>query len=227
MNKIAIIGTATTSIEMADRLDDSWIIYSCNGAFNQIKRTDLHFELHDIDYLKRLQPPAVPEYFEFLKAGGDKVMLNKAYKEFPDALIYPLKKILGYFGSPYFNNTIALMLAHALYNHDNISDISLIGVDMAGDGEYAGQRSCCEFYLGYARARGIRIHLPPMCPLLKTTHIYGFETPPAYVVSSKQKQKKLIQVRDEAEEAFELAKRNLHHVNGMIDFNDNMIRTFG
>lgn len=191
MKKIAIVGTASTSLHTASNLDDSWTIYSCNGATEQLKRFDKHFELHGMDYLKGLPNPPSPDYFKMMATAGDKVVLNNVYKEFPDSENYPLEAIIDFVGKAYFNNTIAYMIAYALYKNPDLTDLALIGVDMAGDGEYVHQRPCCEFYLGFARARGVVIHIPDICQITKATHLYGFEEMPAYVISSRHKQKEL------------------------------------
>jgi hypothetical protein len=60
-------------------------------------------------------------------------------------------------------------------------EINLSGVDMAQDGivvqtaEYRAQRPSCEFFLGIASGRGIKVVLPPGSDLLIADHLYGFE----------------------------------------------------
>ncbi len=187
--KIVITGTATTTIDLAnDAQFKDWQIYSCNGAFHYLNRFDVHFELHDINYLKNHVKPD-DSYFQFLHDCGDRLILSKAHPDFPLAKIYPLQEVVNFYNIPaYFNNTIAYMTAYALYMHDKIiTDLALIGVDMASDSEYAHQRPCCEFYIGYAKGQGVNLHMPDTCPLLKSSYLYGFDPFPPYVLSSKQK----------------------------------------
>lgn len=215
--KIAIVGTASTSLHLADNLDKDWLIYSCNGASEHIKRYDLHFELHSIKYLRQIDNPPPESYFDMLKNGGKKIMLNAAYDDFPLCQVYPIEEVVEYFDTKYFNNTISYMIAYALYKHPTMTELALIGVDMAGDGEYAHQRPCCEFYLGYARARGVQIHIPDVCPLVKSSHLYGFESLPAYVVSSRQKRKQLEQELILAAENKRNADAHFNYKNGCLE----------
>ncbi len=88
----------------------------------------------------------------------------------------------------YFTNTISYMIALAI--HDGFEEIGIYGVDMAtsqgGIGnEYAAQRPSCEYYIGVAQGRGIKITIPDEADLLKTRFIYGFEMMKDLAFSSK------------------------------------------
>jgi hypothetical protein len=41
--------------------------------------------------------------------------------------------------------------------------------------EYGTQRPSCEYFVGVAQGRGIKVHLPPECELLKTDFLYGYD----------------------------------------------------
>ena len=45
---------------------------------------------------------------------------------------------------------------------------------MATGEEYAGQRPCCEYLIGWARGSGIRVTIPPQSNLLKSAGLYGY-----------------------------------------------------
>ncbi len=214
MSKVAVCGTSTTSLYLANTFKEDWQIYSCNAAFHHLDRIDLHFELHDIDYLRNEVKPD-PSYFQFLKDIGPKAILNRKYDEFPMAQVYPLQDICDFVGAQYFNNTIAYMIAYSMWANRDLTNLALIGVDMAGDSEYAHQRPCCEFYLGMAKGKGIELHIPAGCPLLNSSHLYGFEKLPAFVVSSRQKLQDLKAIEKNAEDAKILADKNYHYTRGM------------
>ena len=55
-------------------------------------------------------------------------------------------------------------------------EISLWGIDLIVGTEYDWQKSCVEFLLGLAQARGITLRLPPKCALLRQRWRYGFQT---------------------------------------------------
>ncbi len=82
------------------------------------------------------------------------------------------KKIVDYFGSDYFTDTITYMIAYALYTHTVLAKnedgvirpeltqplkLLLFGVDMATKIEYACSKGGIEFWLGQARAMGAEI----------------------------------------------------------------------
>jgi len=46
---------------------------------------------------------------------------------------------------------------------------------MATYTEYATQRASCEYYIGVAIGKGIKVFIPPQADLLKTKFRYGFE----------------------------------------------------
>ncbi|MCR4375686.1 MAG: hypothetical protein NUW22_12635 [Acidobacteria bacterium] len=56
--------------------------------------------------------------------------------------------------------------------------IGIFGIDLIVGTEYDFQKSCVEFYLGQADARGIRIVIPPQSALLKQRWRYGWQREP-------------------------------------------------
>ena len=95
-----------------------------------------------------------------------------------NATPYPIERILTAFQPGYFTNTISWLLALAIAMQ--FEEIHLYGVDMAQDhvlqNEYSHQRPSCEWLIGLAQGRGIRVVLPPGSDLLKASHLYGFDT---------------------------------------------------
>lgn len=75
---------------------------------------------------------------------------------------YPIEDITSEFRD-YFTSSIDYMLALAIYI--GADEIGLYGVDNCK--EYANQRPNTEYWLGVAEGRGIRVHMPEQCPLLK------------------------------------------------------------
>lgn len=225
MTKVVICGTATTSLHLANTFAPEWKILSCNGAYQHLNRLDMHFELHDIDYLKNEVKPD-PTYFDFLLDIRDKAVLNNTNFEFPDARAYPLQEICNFVGANYFNNTIAYIIAYAMWFYPDLTDLALIGVDMSGEGEYVHQRPNCEFYLGMAKGKGIKVHIPEGCPLLNSSHLYGFEKLPAFMVSSRQKLKELKNLEIAAEEKKRLADKDYYYTKGMKELLEIIIKRY-
>jgi len=87
---------------------------------------------------------------------------------------FPKHELLEEFGS-YWGSQVAWMLGMAIY--EGFEEIHLYGIHMACDDEWVMQKDGCEYYIGLARGRGIKVFIPPVCELLKTPFLYGFEDP--------------------------------------------------
>lgn len=218
VKKIAIVGTSESSVKLSDCLDDSWEVWGCNGAYQLISGVDKHFELHPIPYLKDLG--IIPEYLEYMEFMGSNLIINGKYPELPNAVSYPIEEIVKHFKIKYFNNTISYMVAYALYTNPDLEDLALLGVDMAADTEYAHQRPCTEFFLGYAHSKGIRITIPDVCPLLKATHLYAFEKAPGYVQAIRKRNAELASLKAKYDKERENALINQAYAKGLHDENN-------
>ena len=58
-------------------------------------------------------------------------------------------------------------------------EIGIFGIDLIVGTEYDFQKSCVEYLLGLANARGIVVRIPPQCALLRQRWRYGYEVEPA------------------------------------------------
>jgi hypothetical protein len=76
----------------------------------------------------------------------------------------------------YIASSPSMILAHMIL--EGFTEISIYGIHLATQAEYLKQRPNFEWLLGKAEAMGISIVLPPECPLLKHTHVYGYEAEP-------------------------------------------------
>lgn len=193
--KIAIIGKAPSSVNLAPYDDASWEVWILNtlGSNKEVPRWDRQFELHD---LKLTQTPAHGNYYDWLTKQERPVFLrDEPPAEFRNGVRFPLDRILNHFklltGSNYLTNSVSMEMALAIYEHETgpvpVSDLGLWGVDMAQHGfaqgghngpftsEYARQRPSVEFWCGVAAGKGIRLHIPPQSDLLKCACIYGYQ----------------------------------------------------
>jgi len=97
--------------------------------------------------------------------------------EIPMSIRFPREQIMTYFPRSYWTNTISWELALAIM--EGFEEIHIYGVDMAQDdllcNEYSAQRPSCEYYIGYAEGRGIRVYLPEESDLLKAMFVYPFD----------------------------------------------------
>lgn len=147
-DKIAILGSAPSSVALAPFDDPSWAIWGCSPATFVTcapKRSDVWFELH------RWQPsepgksgaPGTkpwfsPEFAQFLANHKGPVFMSERHESIPPSLRYPFEEIIAKYGPYFFTSSIALMLAMAIEQKPKV--IGLWGVDMAATEEYAYQR---------------------------------------------------------------------------------------
>lgn len=217
--KIALVGTSVTSRAKAPYEDSSWQIWSTARNYDMGKRYDRWFELHGIEYLKNLR--VEPEHLKFLESAGNKLILREPYPDYPDAILYPKDEVLEYFRAAnprlgkYFTSSIAWMLGMAIMQGPE--EIGIWGVDMALDEEYGHQRCCCEALLGFAIGKGIKISLPDETPLLRSTHLYGFESPPPMAQMLLDRVEEAEKDREIARAELKNAAANINHRQGMID----------
>ena len=180
-NRVSIVGFADGHRDLAPWADDDMEYWGINRlhAVLKDKPWTRWFELHSLeDFYKDDQ-----EHQQWLKQANLPVYvrpqdLEQANEWQWQAHPYPIERILSGFEPGYFTNTISWLLAMAIAM--GFEEIQLYGVDMAQDSllqaEYSQQRPSCEWLIGLAQGRGIRVVLPPGSDLLKTSHLYGFDT---------------------------------------------------
>lgn len=78
---------------------------------------------------------------------------------------YPLKRIIKKFGCDYFTCTMCYMIAYAI--DKGYTKIRLYGVDMMTKDEFKYERGGVEYWIGYARGKGIEVEIPPDSLLCK------------------------------------------------------------
>lgn len=193
--KLAMIGKAPSSLALAPYKDETWEVWILNtlGHLNEVPRWDRQFELHDLELTKAKE---YGDYYQWLERQTRPVFLRDTPPaSFKHGIRYPLGEIQQHFahlaGRNYLTNTVSLMVALALYEHDHglpVGEIGLWGVDMAqhalrGAGhvgwftsEYARQRPSVEYWLGVADGRGIKVTIPQQSDILKAACIYGYHT---------------------------------------------------
>ena len=206
--KIAIVGTSN-SAKFAPFKSD-WEIWSIGRNHAWIPHYDKWFELHTFDHLVRSKTQKI--YFDHLVTCGNKLHLIEPNPKCPDAQIFPKAHYINKYGK-YFTSSIAWMIIHAI--EQNPTDIGIWGVDMKGDGEYAHQRPCCEFWLGRALEKGINLNIHPSSTLL---------TGPTYCDDSYYE---ILRMAKDAKDAADKARDDAYYRVGYSDALNHIGRTFG
>jgi hypothetical protein len=226
LKKLAIVGTAPSSIHLAPYNNPEYEIWGLNGVYGYIDFPNITnivrwFEVHGIEIVRQ-----IPGYYEWLQGLNIPVYMQEPYPDFPTAKKYPLEKILQMFPRRYFNNSISYMIALAV--HEGYTDISLFGVDMATDSEYSNQRPSCEYMIGYCEGKGINFYLPPESDLLRAPFLYGFEEEKINAMRSKllARKQELEQKKAEATQQANMATATLNTYDGALQDVEYMLKSW-
>jgi len=166
--KIALLGTAPSSMELAPFGDPSWEIWGCSPGTMHMPRIDAHFEVH------RYVPGGASfphEYIAWLKTLECPVWMTLPIEDIPACELLPWEELVAKYGKYFFTSSLSWMLAMAI--EMNPTEISLYGVDMAAQTEYQAQKMGCQFFCSLAVAKGIKVSVPPESDLLRPNPLYG------------------------------------------------------
>lgn len=166
--KIAVLGSAASSVGLAPYNEDDWEIWGCSPANRDLPRCDVWFELHNIEVKIR---EGLGDWIEWLKK-QPLVYLQRPLPDFPNGKMYPLKEMVAKYGRYWWTSQIAYMIALAIEQKPEV--IGVYGVDMAANSEYNQQRLACQFFLEQAAMRGITVVVPPESDLLEPPPLYGY-----------------------------------------------------
>lgn len=170
--KVAIVCGAPSSEFLAPFTDKSWEIWVLGNRVQRYldKRVTRIFEIHD-----HLPEQADPhKYASYLLSLGVPVIVGE---KFPVQLhqmlaFFPYDKAEELYGSTYLTSSPAYMIAYAILN--GATEIGLYGVDLSiSDHEYFWQRPCVEAWIGFAKGRGIKVTIPEVSHIGKSTYVEG------------------------------------------------------
>jgi hypothetical protein len=156
--KVAIVGLAPSGRAYVPWNDPAWEKWGLPWDWEH-SRMDRCFEIHSPDlFTADLYPK---DYSERLK-DCPMLYLQQAMSEYPQALAYPLDAVIADVGIDYFQSSVAYMLGLAIL--EGADEISIYGVEMADNSEYAYQKPNCEYLIGLAVGRGIKVSVAgPLC----------------------------------------------------------------
>jgi len=195
MKSVAIIGFSKKTLKYA-RFSNANEYWTMNHVFltrtNYIKKIDRLYEIHAREWYLRGEQTKSARYDKWLqqKHPFPIYMQEKEVDTelIPSSVRYPFEEICEtllpgliktdgkkQISMKYFTSTVALMLAHAIY--DGFDQIELYGVDMDSDTEYSYQKAAGEFWIGYALGRGAKV-ITPIKSSLYEAPVYGYENVP-------------------------------------------------
>lgn len=164
--------------------DEVWAINNMAA----VVRCDRAFHMDDVR-VQEVRAAANPDgkvarMLAWLRTAPGPIYTSRAHPDYPGLVAYPLQDVINAGGSDYFNNTTAYAIAMAVAM--GVEHISLYGLDFtypnAHDAEQG--RGCCEYWIGRAEARGIRVHVAASSTLLDARlkgvpgrpRYYGYDT---------------------------------------------------
>ncbi len=235
--KIAIVGF-TVSRNDAPYDDPEWEIWPLNNLHlhllpEQTAAATCWFDLHEDETIDKDVP-----HTDWLKAGKAPVLVARPREEWPSSVLFPMDELMDYWtaqgiaGARYITNSVswitAFALASLLSSGDGTGEIGMFGIDMAvmGDGssEYAVQRPSCEYWLGLAEGRGIKVSISRRADLLKCAIPYGMDTMSDFIVKMRDRrmelESKLEQCNGEAEQlrsGLEMKRYEAHQLLGALE----------
>lgn len=161
--------------------DATW----CINALGDVFACDLTFHMDDIR-IQEIRAKALPEsniatIVKWLKTHNGPVLTSRVHPDYPCLVEFPLEDILNVFEVAYFNSTAAYAIAYAVYI--GVEQLSVFGNDFTYPNASHAEagRGCVEYWLGIARARGIKITLPKTTSLMdacmtQEARLYGYDT---------------------------------------------------
>lgn len=166
--KVAIVGLSDSSRRLAPWGDPEWELW---GLAWDVERYqfDRVFEMHDRADLEKFYK-TLPPYFDKLAMCG-RVYMAEKFAEVPSSVAFPFDAVKAVCGD-YWESSIGYALSLAIT--EGAEEIAVYGVDMKASEEYAYQRANCEYLLGLARGRGIKVTVPDVSPLLKFSGFDGY-----------------------------------------------------
>lgn len=183
---LCIVGTAASSNEAPydEEIDGKYVYEIWAGGTAQAKpdvlRIDRLFEMHPQRYWGNLSVQGRMNEFH------GPIYMQEHYDEIPNSVKYPYEEVREKYYLPvmkdnlYVTNTITWMILLAL--HEGYRDISIYGVHMAHESEYAYQRSSCSWALGILQGMQLmgedfNLYIHPDSSLLTAEYEYGYGEP--------------------------------------------------
>jgi hypothetical protein len=167
--KIALLGSAPSSLRIAPFQDKEWIFWGCSpGVYGVAQRTEAWFELHRWEPGK---PWFSPEYVQFICNYNGPVYMAEKTSVVKNCQVLPWEPLVRKYGPYFFTSSLSWMLALAI--EQKPKTIGLWGVDMAASEEYGYQKAGCQYFIMLARQLGIEVYIPPESDLMRPPNLYG------------------------------------------------------
>jgi hypothetical protein len=174
-DKVAIVGFATSSRDLAPFDDPEYEIWTLNQIYRHVPRCTRHFDIHSYWEEDNVEGT---DHRGWIRESGVPVYMMKTEPDLPTSVRYPIEDVIEMAGIDYFTSTVAFEVGLAML--EGFKTIALYGIDLIVGTEYSEQKACLEFWLGLAHGKGIEVVIPDQSALLKQSHRYGYEREPDF-----------------------------------------------
>lgn len=164
--KVAIVGLWDQTRHQAPWDDPEWELWGLPWDREGWPKFTRTFEPHD-DWQTA---SGLPDYAEKLANCAGLYMQDKYL---PNATRYPFEDVAETTGDDAWESSISYALALAI--HEGAAEIGIYGVAMEAGSEYAHQRANLLYLIGFARGKGIKVHVPKESPLFKHSGDSGYK----------------------------------------------------
>ncbi len=217
--KVAFVGSAASSRNLAPFNDPSWQIWACSpDNAGKLPRIDLWFELHaDLDWPENQQWAG--NYVPWLRQQTFPIFAQDR-RFIPNAMVFPYEDLIRRYGCYFFTSTFAWMIAYAM--EQGATEIGLFGMDMSTDEEYRKQRTAFHHFMVLAQAKGIKILAPDESDVLQPPPLYGYTEATAMGRKMAIRRRELRGRIDALKMEMKKLKYSIRHLSGAYDDNDYM-----
>lgn len=214
--RLSIVGFCNDSRDWVPYEDQEMECWGLNRGYIFQRRANRWFDMHG-PHIVNSENRRPGDHVGWLKQFPGPVIMHKSDPAIPNSATYPLKEVAqtvsgniyrvnkdgevkSAVDEPYLTSSIAQEIALAI--HEGYSEISLYGVDLNTESEYAWQKPGVEYMLGLAAGKGIKVILPDNCPLL-AGKIYGrgYLSPEGERMSYEQLETRMKSLQRERSEA--------------------------
>ena len=170
-----VITGAGKSLRTIPWHDESWEVWGINNFWNAMRdpegrlRADRWFELH---------PPTPgiqdPYDMQWLRDCPVPIYTTESFPENPRAVVFPVDALAQQFRD-YFACTFAYQIAFAMA--EGFEEIAVHGLELVygTQREATVERSCVDWWLGFAEGRGLRVTIPEGDQVVRHWSRYGFD----------------------------------------------------
>jgi hypothetical protein len=203
--------------------DEVWAINSLGDVF----QCDRVFHMDDVR-IQEIRAAAAPEsniavMLKWMRKHPGPIITSRAHPDYPGLVEFPLADVINDLGFAYLNNTAAYAVAYAI--HIGVKKISLYGCDFTYPNAHDAEkgRACVEFWLGFAKARGIQIATANSSSLIDACvpweeKLYGYDAVKVSMKKDGEKYAVEFTLRDVLPSAEEIEARYDHsaHPNKLV-----------